>query len=210
METLVSLLQSAAPEAHFIAFGLLVLAGFNFPVSEDIIIILSASLAATVVPENTVKLFIGCFAGAYISDIIAYLIGRFAGARILQSERFYKIKFFNKNFSKKRMAKIENYFEKYGVKTLFFGRFIPFGVRNMLFMTSGLIKLPMKKFLLIDLAALAMTSTILFKLGMIFGSNYQVLLDAINQYKIIIFSIFIFIIVLLFVRHKLRHGSNKN
>ncbi len=208
MDILVSILQSAAPQAHFIAFGLLLLAGINIPVSEDIVFIISASLAATVVPENMYKLFAGCFAGAYLSDIIAYSIGRFAGTRILQSSRLYKIKFFNKNFSRAKMIKIETYFSNYGAKTLFFGRFIPFGVRNMLFMTSGLIKMPLKKFLLVDFLALVFTSIILFKLGLIFGENYKNLFSILQQYKIIIFSVFIAIVLLLFVKHKLKQ-SNK-
>lgn len=204
MDIVISLLQSAAPQAHFIAFGLLVMAGFNLPVSEDLIFIISSSLAATVVPENFYKLFIGCFIGAYISDVIAYGIGRFAGNKVLESNRLYKIKAFQKNFSREKLKKIEKYFENYGAKTLFLGRFIPFGVRNMLFMTAGLIKMPLKKFLLVDLIALAFTSSILFYLGHIFGQNYHELFLLLKKYKIIVFSLFIAVLLLLFWKHKLR------
>ncbi len=204
MDIIISLLQTAAPKAHFIAFGLLVLAGFNLPVSEDIIFIISSSLAATVVPENFYKLFIGCFMGAYISDVIAYGIGRFAGNKVLESNRLYKIKVFKKNFSREKLKKIELYFDKYGAKTLFFGRFIPFGVRNMLFITAGLIKMPFRRFLIVDLAALSFTSSILFYLGHIFGQNYQELFLQLKKYKIIIFSLFIVFLLLLFWKHKLK------
>ena len=78
-------------------------------------------------------------------------------------------------------------FEKYGVKTLLIGRFIPFGVRNVLFITSGLIKMRLLKFMVVDLIALSVTSTILFSLGYSFGHNYKVIIPYLDRYKYIIF-----------------------
>ncbi|PKL40880.1 MAG: DedA family protein [Spirochaetae bacterium HGW-Spirochaetae-1] len=208
MELLATILTNAAPYVHFISFALLVLAGFSFPISEDLVFIISASIAATIIPENTYYIFAGCFLGAYSSDIVAYAIGRYAGGRILASSRLYKIKFFNKNFSKERLGKLEMYFDKYGSKTLFFGRFVPFGVRNMLFMTAGLIKMKFKKFLLIDFIALVCTSSILFYLGYSFGENYRIIFPYLNRYKILIFILFIFIAIL-FNRKRIFYFWNK-
>ena len=194
MELISGILYNAAPCVHFISFGLLLLAGLNIPVSEDIVFIVSSSIAATIVPQNTAIIFLGCFAGAYLSDIMAYGIGRYAGNRILNSERLFRLDFFIKHFSKERIYRLESYFEKYGTKTLFFGRFVPFGIRNVLFMTSGLLKLKMKTFLIVDLAALLCTSTILFSLGYSLGQNYLSILPYLNRYKIIIFSIFLLVV----------------
>ncbi|MEE3079897.1 MAG: DedA family protein, partial [Bdellovibrionota bacterium] len=49
--------------APLIIFGLLFLAGFNIPVSEDLMLFTSAILAAKN-PEYKYQLFIGVFAGA--------------------------------------------------------------------------------------------------------------------------------------------------
>jgi len=197
MEYLASILQNAAPMVHFISFGLLILAGFNMPVSEDLVFIISASIAATIVPQNAVYIFIGCFLGAYCSDIIAYSLGRFLGPKLLT------ISFFRKNLPQERIDKIESYFEKYGSKTLFFGRFIPFGIRNVLFITSGLIKLRFIKFLIVDLIALSVTSSILFYLGYSFGNNYKVIIPYLDQYKYIIFSLFIIAILFFVIKGKI-------
>ena len=70
------LTDSVANNLHFISFGLLILAGFNIPISEDLVFIISASIAAAVIPENRFLIFAGCFLGASFSDIIAYSIGR--------------------------------------------------------------------------------------------------------------------------------------
>ena len=38
------------------------------------------------------------------------------------------------------------FYKKYGALTLVIGRFIPFGVRNAIFLTSGISKMPFAKF----------------------------------------------------------------
>ncbi len=197
MEYITNLLFSMAPQLHYVSFFLLILAGLNLPVSEDLVYIVSAAIAATRVPENTVYIFIGCFAGAYISDLMVYGMGRFAGRKILS------IRFFQKRISAKRIERLEFYFHKYGIKTLFFGRFIPFGVRNVMFFTAGLGKMRFLKFSIVDFLALSVTSTILFSLGYSFGENYQTIIPYLNRYKIIIFGAFLLAIIILVLKTRL-------
>ena len=52
--------QEHGQYAHFISFGFTALAGFNIPVSEDLVFIISASCRNNR-PENSVKIFTGCF-----------------------------------------------------------------------------------------------------------------------------------------------------
>ncbi len=195
MEWLSSILIDLAQYVHFISFGLLLLAGLNFPVSEDLTFIISASLAATVVPENTVPIFIGCFTGALLSDIIAYSIGRFGINRLRTLPMLKSL------IRENRIEKITRYFDNYGFATLFFGRFFPFGVRNVLFMTAGMIRLKFYRFLIVDLFALCLTSTILFSLGYIFGKNYRDLIPYIEQYKTVLIVTFILVATLILVRY---------
>ena len=200
------ILTDAAQYVHLISFGLLFLAGFSLPISEDLVIILSASIAATIVPEKTAYIFIGCFAGAYISDVIAYLIGRYLlGDTLLKHERLAKlkiIKLLKHGFSEKRLEKLKNYFDKYGAKTLFFGRFVPFGVRNILFMTCGLTHMKLKVFLIVDICALICTTIVLFSLGYTLGENYEQIFPYLDHYKIVIFALFI-LFLLIFNRKQL-------
>ncbi len=187
---------SMAENLHFISFGLLLLAGINFPVSEDLVFIISASIAATIIPENTYIIFMGCFLGAYLSDVIAFLLGRY-GLPLL-----FKTNLFNRKSTRKKIVRIESYFNKYGGKTLFFGRFIPFGVRNMLFLTAGMVKFNFLKFLLIDLAALAVTSTLLFYLGFKFGENIEVIMHHLNTYKIFAFVSFALFVLIYIIKKR--------
>ncbi len=194
MEFLSDFLYNLAPYTHFIAFGLLLLAGINMPVSEDLVFIISASIAATIVPQNTVIIFISCYLGAFASDIIAYSIGRYAGRQVLAT------RFISKLIPKKKLYKVEHYFHEYGLKTLFFGRFIPFGVRNVLFIAAGIARMRFHRFLFIDLVALSITSSILFALGYFFGENYRLIIPYLDRYKYMVFLVFIITALVLLKR----------
>jgi membrane-associated protein len=202
------LLKSMVQYTHFISFGLLLLAGFNIPVSEDLVFIISASIAATAVPENSVKIFAGCFLGAYLSDITAYMIGRYGINRILYSPLLVRTRIVNPVAIEDKLQKAKGFFDRYGGKALFFGRFVPFGVRNVIFMSCGLIQVPAFKFLMIDLCALACTSTVLFILGYSFGNNYQIILTYISRYKIIIFIFFALLVLFFLIRKRIKRTGN--
>lgn len=193
------LTQSVAHNLHFISFGLLILAGFNIPISEDLVFIVSASIAAAVYPENTYLIFTGCFLGAYLSDLIAYAIGRH-GLPLIQ-----KIGFLKSEKMKGRLVSLHIYFKKYGGKTLFFGRFIPFGVRNIMFLTAGLVRVNIIKFMIIDFLALTVTSTLLFIIGYKFGENIELIMMYLSRYKITIFIIFLAVILSFVLKHFLKH-----
>lgn len=198
-----AVLIEMAPYVQYVSFVLLLLAGLSLPISEDIVFIVSASLAATVVPENTLYIFAGCFLGAMLSDIEAYLIGRFGLHRVLFSNALIRLNIINRERIEKKIGIVTAYFIKYGGKTLFFGRFIPFGMRNILFMTSGLIRLNFIKFLLIDLCALICTSSVLFYLGYSFGNNFQQIIPYLNRYKLFIFVMVACVLLLYFIKKKL-------
>lgn len=185
LESFIPFLESNAEYAHFIVFGLLMLAGFNVPISEDLMIIVSAFIAATIVPENTLLLFLGVFLGAYISDWTAYWIGRKLGRKLFEH------KWFSKAVPEKKLLRIQDYYKRYGVLTLLIGRFIPFGVRNCLFMTAGLGKMDFLKFLLADGVACLISNSVLFYLTYQLGKNYLTLIPYLKNFNMIIFLLFI-------------------
>ncbi|MBU6384069.1 MAG: DedA family protein [Verrucomicrobia bacterium] len=160
------------------------LAGLNVPISEDLMIIISAVLAATVVPENTYKLFAGVFLGCYLSDWVCYWIGRHFGPKL------WNVRWFARTFNRNRIDQIQNYYAKYGFFTLLFGRFIPFGVRNGLFLTAGLGKMHFGKFLFSDGIACVLSNTILFTLAYHVGKNYEALLSTLKTFNIFLFGAF--------------------
>ena len=192
MEEVIQIIQANIQFAHFIIFGTLLLAGLNIPVSEDAMIFISAILANQY-PEYLVHLFVGVYLGAYFSDLICYTLGRVVGPKL------FKIRFFANMVSPERITKISAYYQKYGVITLILGRFIPFGVRNALFLTAGLGKMNFIKFALSDLLACTISTISFFSLYYYYGES---VIAYIKQGNIVFFSLVLVLLGIFWYRKK--------
>ena len=166
----------------FIIFFALCLAGLNFPVSEDLMLFISAVLASQK-PDYLIPLFMAVYSGAYVSDLIAYGLGRVLGDQLV------KFRFLKKMASPDKINKIKSFYDTYGIITLIVGRFIPFGVRNALFITAGISKMKFIKFALADLLAATITSTSFFYLYYTYGESIIHLVKKAN----VIFAVIVFV-----------------
>lgn len=184
MEKLIELITQHAHNAHWYIFIGLVLAGFNMPFSADVMILLAAVIAATLVPENTWLLFCSVLFGCYFSAMCAYWLGRLLGTQLP------RIRLFSKLLSEKRLNGIKQFYEKYGIWTLIFGRFIPFGVRNCIFMSSGMSKLHFGRFILFDSLACLIWCSSIFYLFYTLGQNFQAVWEALKTFNLFIFGAF--------------------
>ncbi len=165
MEFLLEYIQAHIAYAPYLIFGLLLFGGINLPISEDVMLLTSALLAAKH-PDMLLPLFFGVFLGAYCSDLVCYFfLGRYLGNKVFQ------IPFFAKFVSKERIHKIGLFYQKYGPWALIAGRFIPFGVRNALFFTAGLAKMNAWTFVLSDLLACLISTSTYFYLYYTFGEQ---------------------------------------
>lgn len=150
--------------APYVIFFLFCLAGLNIPVSEDGLIFAAAVVAAKH-PDMLVPVYLSIYIGAFVSDTIAYWVGRLIGPRL------FDIKFFSKLVSKERFDQVSRFYARFGIATLIFGRFIPFGVRNALFMTAGIGRMRFPIFLLADFFAAGMTTGLYFYLYYSYGES---------------------------------------
>jgi membrane protein DedA with SNARE-associated domain len=142
------------------------LAGLNFPIPEDLIIITGA-LVSLEDPSNLPQNLIAIFFGVLVSDFIVYWIGTKArkGAS--------KTTFFTRIMSKKALEKMHGHLDKYGIFTFIVGRFIPFGVRNTLFFSSGFFGLKLRDFIINDIVAALISVNTLFFLTYNFGEDIK-------------------------------------
>ncbi len=202
MDSLIAFIYANLDSAHLIIFSALILAGFNLPVSEDLMLITSGVLASTLIPEHTMQLFLWTFAGCYLSDWISYALGRFLGPKL------FRLRWFSRALKPKKMKKIESFYEKYGFWTLMVGRFIPFGVRNLLFITAGMGRMNFLKFILSDGIACLTSNATLFYLAYSFGKNYELLFERLQMFNIAFFiTIFLFIGVMVGLYIRSRRNS---
>ncbi len=190
MNALTDVIQNHIEYAPIIIFGVLLLAGFNIPISEDGMLFIAASLAIKN-PEILTDLFLAVYLGAYCSDLICYGLGRTLGPKILQ------IKFFAGMISQDKIDKIHYYYQHYGILTLIFGRFIPFGIRNGLFLTAGLGKMSAIKFACSDLLACTISTVSFFSLYYHFGTA---VIEYVMEFNIVIFILALTVVGYIYLR----------
>ena len=197
MESLIAWITEHAQHAHWFIFGAILLAGFNLPISADVLIVCAAVIAATLVPEHIWHLYLAIFVGCYFSAWIAYWVGRLLGKKL---SRF---KWFQRFFPAQRIAKIQKFYHNHGLWTLILGRFIPFGVRNCIFMSSGISRVSFLRFALQDLAACLLWSSATFYLFYTLGKNFHTLMDHLKIINITIFLVFgVTVITLLWYKRR--------
>lgn len=192
MPELIAFIQSHIEYAPYLIFGLLLLAGFNIPVSEDGMLFIAALLASNN-PDYWLPLYAGVYLGAYFSDLICYGLGRIIGPKLL------KFKLFANIATQNRINKISRYYQRYGVTTLILGRFIPFGVRNGLFLTAGLGRMNLIKFALADLLACTISTASYFSLYYRYG---ETVVESVKNANIMIFSVAFVVVIYLYFRKK--------
>ena len=200
MDAFINFISAHGQHAHWLVFASLLLAGFYIPISEDLLIIASA-MVASAIPANTYKLLLCIYLGCICSDWTVYWIGYFFGGKIKKSA------FFQKKIPPGRLAKIESFYKKHGAYTLLVGRFIPFGVRNVIFTVAGIGKMPIKKFFIADTAAVLCSNSTLFFLALLLNKNLQILLHDLKIFNILLFTAFVVTIIIVFWYH--RRKTNK-
>lgn len=184
MHSLIEWISHHAEHAHWFLFGAILLAGINIPISVDVIIILAGFLAATMIPDHFWHLYGAIFLGCYFSAWIAYWFGRLLG------DKFSRFRWFNRIVPQARLQKIQRFYGKHGFWTLIVGRFIPFGIRNCIFMSSGISRISFIKFALWDCFACLLWSSLAFYCSFTLGHNYHLLLQHIKIINITIFAAF--------------------
>lgn len=148
------------PAAVFVA---LCIAGLNIPVSEDLVIIASAGFCrsgkAPLVPT-----LIAIYAGVIVSDVMVYWEGYAVSKGLLN------FKWLKKALSSNKVKVMTKKLEAHGAITFITTRFIPLGVRNALFLTSGVLNLKFTKFLRFDTVAALLSNMTLFWVVYAIGS----------------------------------------
>ena len=108
--------------------------------------LIAAALLASQGDLRLVLVIAAAAVGAIIGDSIGYVIGRKAGRGL-----FERLGRRSKHFSEERIQRAERYFHKYGVWTVFFGRFVAL-LRIFAGPMAGMLKMPYPQFLVANAA----------------------------------------------------------
>ncbi len=111
-----------------------------------------------------------CIAGILLSDLILYGLGRWWGTRLLSWG------FIARLLTPEKRAQIEGNFHRYGLRILLLVRWLP-GIRSPMFITAGLMRLPVARFVVADAIAASVGHTVIFFLAYWFGDQFKDLLQ---------------------------------
>jgi membrane protein DedA with SNARE-associated domain len=168
----VPLVDTTALYVYLGIFGMLVAAGLGFPIPEEIPIVLAgASVAKGPTLDEPIYLHWWimlpvCIAGVVIADGLLFGIGRYFGVQLLEFRWVQK-----RLLPPEKRARIEGNFHRYGVKILLAARFLP-GIRAPIFITAGIMRLPLSLFILADGLYAVPGVTLLFTLSFWFTDQF--------------------------------------
>lgn len=148
MALLERLVQIFAENGYASVFIALLLCGAGVPLPEDITLVAGGVIAG--LGYANVHVMVGVtMLGVLLGDASMFLLGHFFGARLL------KLRLFAWLLPPARYAKVQQKFERYGNRMMFFARFLP-GMRTAVFITGGAThRVSFLRFILLDgLAAL--------------------------------------------------------
>ncbi len=142
----------------------LVLTGCGLPIPEEVPIVLAGALSSGPDPHlNPWLAFAACLLGCLIGDSVMYWIGYFGGHGLGRAHPF-----FAKLIHAEREHRFETVVERHGFKFLLTARFMV-GVRAPVYLAAGVVRMPFRRFLLIDLVAATLVVSLFFGLAHLFG-----------------------------------------
>jgi membrane protein DedA with SNARE-associated domain len=139
-----------------------------------------------------------CILAVVLGDGCLYFLGRKFGPRLLDLPLLKRL------LSPEHRDHIERNFHRYGIKILLFARLLP-GIRSPIFLTAGIMRLPLKRFLLADGIYAIPGVSLLFFLAFWFGNSFKELVDrATMQIRHIVIVVAIVGVAIYFLVHFLR------
>jgi membrane protein DedA with SNARE-associated domain len=148
--------------------------GLGFPMPEELPVVIGGGLAGHQSGDRVfmILMLITCIVGVIVGDSFLYLIGRIWGTRLVET-RFFR----ERVLPPERLATITDNFHKYGVKILLFARLTP-GIRAPIFLTAGISRMSMAKFLIADGLYAIPGVSLLFFLGYFFTERMIAIIEA--------------------------------
>lgn len=160
------ILLSHGPYLAYLGIALFVmLTGAGFPVPEEVFIII-AGVASSQGFLDWWLAVAACLFGALAGDCLLYWIGYHFGSNVLREHHWW-----TRFVHPEREAQMEQMIDKHGLKVLFLTRFLV-GIRAPVYLSAGVLRVPFRRFLLIDLFCATAVIGTFFGLSYFLGERY--------------------------------------
>jgi len=174
MDLLQQLVTIFAENGYVAVFIALMICGAGLPLPEDITLV-AGGVIAGLGYANVHTMFALAMFGVLLGDCAIFLLGHHYGARILQW------RFVARVLTPARYVKVQEKFDQYGNRMLFFARFLP-GMRTTVYLTAGTThRVSFLRFLLIDTMAALISVPIWVYLGYFGADNHEWLVKWIHR-----------------------------
>lgn len=150
---------------YLTVFLVLLAAGLGLPLPEDIPL-LTGGYLCHIGEARLLPMIITGLVGVMAGDLVLFTMGRRFGHHIVQH------RFFRRLVNPARLLTAEELFARHGVKIIFVGRFLP-GLRPMIFMAAGVLRVRPWVFLAVNGAAACVSVPTLIILGEFFGNSLE-------------------------------------
>jgi membrane protein DedA with SNARE-associated domain len=176
-------------EFHYAAVAfVLFIAGLGVPIPEDIPLIYGGVMAGRGI-MNVYVHFCVSMVFILVGDLCLYNIGRRISLNAETPSRWQKL------LTPQRQTKVQGLFAKYGSWAVFFGRFIA-GVRGAVFLSAGMARFPLGKFIFFDLLAASISVPVWIGMGYWASANWEAISDKAKQYQLLVIGALLVIGVL--------------
>lgn len=172
----------------------------NIPLPSEIIM----PFAGFLVAQGVLNLYLAAVAGAIgcvLGSAFSYYLGAWGGRPLI--ERFGKYIF----VSRRDLDMAENWFNKYGELTVFFGRLIPI-IRTFISFPAGISKMNFSRFIIYSFLGSLPWSLALAFIGLKLGQNWENLRNYFRGFDVIILALIVIGIIWWIWRH-IRNSRRK-
>lgn len=181
--------------AYGLVFVLLVVCGIGLPINEDIVLLGASALTLQGVMEPVPLMVVSWF-GLLCGDGLIFHWGHRYGARIL------RMGFFSRMMSEQRLESMQATMRRYGPAYIFLVRFMP-GVRTLLFLAAGSLKMPYRHLFIFDgLAALIQLPLLVYAVRYV-GGRWEEILQLLQRFQgVIIPAIILLLLTIWLVKRR--------
>jgi membrane protein DedA with SNARE-associated domain len=124
----------------------MILTGAGLPLPEEVAIVAAGVLSSPSIGQLEPWRAVGaCLLGALAGDCVMYWIGHHFGRRVLREHHWW-----TRFIKPEREAQMEHLLQDHAFKVLFLARFLV-GIRSPVYLSAGILRLPFRRFILIDL-----------------------------------------------------------
>lgn len=191
--------------SYFGVFFLIFIENIFPPIPSEVILLLSGFMTSYT-SLNVMLMIIFSSFGSLFGAILLYYIGK-----ILNKDRLKKIvrgKIGKVLFLKEKdIDKADAWFDNKGNKSVFFCRFVPI-VRSLISIPAGMSEMPMVKFIVYTFCGSLIWNTVLICLGNTLSDNWSIMLDILDEYKII--AVIIMLCVFVYALYKFYKNKPNN